>query len=93
MTTTYREICGTARGLRAHQVSGEPPCGTCAHAEAMRLLALEAIPRRPSPAPPNARPPGLPPITTPQEAQINRHVLLEEYDALDADETTEQGQE
>lgn len=86
--TTHRDICGTAQGLRAHQASGEPPCGTCAYAEAMRLLALEAIPRRPSPAPPNAHPPGLPPIT-PHEAQINRRVLLKESDALDDDEGQE----
>lgn len=75
--TTYREGCGTVRGLRLHQAAGERPCSECARGEALRLLELERIPTRP---PRDAF--GFPPIT-PAQAAAHRRVLADAIGALD----------
>lgn len=46
MATTYRDACGTLRGMIAHQSAGEEACGWCAHAEAAARLSAEAGPSR-----------------------------------------------
>ena len=45
--TTFRETCGTLRGMLAHQAAGEAPCGWCAQAEQVARLTAEAL--RPTP--------------------------------------------
>lgn len=44
---TCRQSCGTLDGILAHQAADEPPCGFCAHAEAVARLAAEGVPERP----------------------------------------------
>jgi hypothetical protein len=50
MATTYRECCGSLRGMIAHQSAGERPCGWCVQAETATRLAAEAVTWRPPPA-------------------------------------------
>lgn len=50
MSTTYRDCCGTLRGMIAHQAAGERPCGWCVQAETAARLSAEAVTWRPSPA-------------------------------------------
>lgn len=67
--TTFRETCGTLRGMLAHQAAGEAPCGWCAQAERAAALAAEAA--RPQPAGPSGR---FLPVTA-TEAEEHRRVL------------------
>jgi hypothetical protein len=68
MSTTYRDVCGSLRGMIAHQVAGERPCGWCAQAETAARLGAEAVTWRPAPAG------AFEPVTADQ-ATVNRAVL------------------
>ncbi|MGW0486194.1 hypothetical protein [Nonomuraea sp. NPDC003214] len=54
--TTYRDVCGTFDGLRAHQAHGEPACSACIAEESRQLLDAkllrEIVHFRPTPPPP-----------------------------------------
>lgn len=69
--TTYRESCGSHLGMRLHQTAGEPPCGTCATAEAWRRIYPETVPQRPPPRPEDAAY-----AFTEQETAAHRQELL-----------------
>lgn len=77
--TTFREVCGTLRGMLAHQAAGESPCGWCAQAERAAHFAAEA--RRPVPP---ALVGGFLPVTA-EEASVNRAVLEAEVAAFEQD--------
>lgn len=77
--TTFREVCGTLRGMLAHQAAGEAPCGWCAQAERAASLAAEAC--RPVPPVPVG---GFLPVTE-EEASVNRAVLEAEVAAFERD--------
>ena len=74
MSTTYRDTCGSLRGMIAHQSAGENPCGWCVTAEAAARLSAEAITWRP---PPVGR---LEPVSR-EQAAINAAVLDDEAKA------------
>jgi hypothetical protein len=76
MATTYRDSCGSLRGMIDHQSAGEEPCGWCASAEMTARLSAEAITRRPA----NAG--GLEPVSE-EQARINAAVLLVEVEAYE----------
>lgn len=70
--TQYREGCGTHLGRRLHQANQERLCSLCLEDEAIRRLLLEAIPQRPTPAPPEY------PEITPEQAEANADLLRKE---------------
>jgi hypothetical protein len=74
MATTYRDCCGTLRGMVAHQSAGEHPCGWCVRAETAARLEAEAVTWRPAPAG------AFEPVTADQ-ATVNRAVLEAALDA------------
>jgi hypothetical protein len=63
-----RPACGTVRGLQSHQAAGERACGECLYADAVRRIAAEGVPARPTP------PGWLAPVTAGQ-ARENAAVL------------------
>ena len=71
MKTTYRDDCGSLRGMIAHQAAGEQPCGWCRQAETAARLAAEAVTWRPDAA-------GLPGPVTGEQAAANRAALAAE---------------
>jgi hypothetical protein len=71
-----RESCGTPAGLLAHQSAGEKPCGTCALEDAVRRIAAEGVPSRPTAAG------WLAPVARAQAA-ANAAVLLAEVEEFD----------
>jgi hypothetical protein len=77
--TTYRDVCGTLRGMIAHQSAGEDPCGWCRQAETAARLAAEAVTWRPSPADPLIEP------VSREQAAINAASLVAELDAFEAE--------
>lgn len=74
--TTYRDVCGTLRGMIAHQSAGEDPCGWCRGAEAVARLSAEGVPS------------GLPaanvmePVSG-ERAAVNRFVLAAEVEEFE----------
>lgn len=76
MAATYRESCGTVRGMIGHQAAGEEPCGWCVQAEAVARLASEAVTRRP------VRFDALEPISE-ERARANAAALDAEVEAYD----------
>jgi hypothetical protein len=76
---TFRETCGTLRGMLAHQAAGESPCGWCAQAEQAARLTAEAM--HPVPPVPVG---GFMPVTE-EEASVNRAVLEAEVAAFELD--------
>lgn len=77
--TTYRDSCGSLRGMIDHQSAGEEACGWCISAEASARLSAESITWHPSPG-------GmiLEPVSETQ-AQLNRAVLDTEVEAYERD--------
>jgi hypothetical protein len=74
--TTYRDCCGSLRGMIAHQSAGERPCGWCIQAETAARLAAEGVTWRPSPA-------GALDSVSSEQAAVNRIVLaaaIEEFE-------------
>ena len=84
--TTYRDCCGTLRGMIAHQAAGEAPCGWCRQAENTARLAAEGITWRPTPAstviPHAATEDRLEPVTAAQAA-VNAAVLAAELETFE----------
>lgn len=78
MSTTYRDCCGSLRGMIAHQSAGEKPCGWCAQAETAARLSAEAVTWKPVPAG------AFEPVSADQ-ATANRAVLAAEVEAYDRD--------
>ena len=74
MAATYRDCCGSLRGMIAHQSAGEKPCGWCAQAETAARLAAEAVTWKP------ARAGALEPVSS-EQAAVNRAVLAAEIEA------------
>lgn len=74
--TTYRDCCGTLRGMIAHQSVGEDPCGWCAQAETAARLAAEAVTWRPVPAG------AFEPVSSDQ-ATVNRAILAAEVEKFE----------
>lgn len=74
---TYRESCGSVRGVLDHQAARERLCGFCAQAEAVARAAAEGVPERPPP-----RPDGLAPVTARQQS-VHRNVLLAALDGFE----------
>jgi hypothetical protein len=85
--TTFREVCGTLRGMLAHQAAGESPCGWCAQAERAARLAAEALQLTP-PAPVG----GFLPVTE-EEASVHREVLETEVAAFERDHLEDAGRD
>jgi hypothetical protein len=77
---TYRDCCGTLRGMIAHQTAGEAPCGWCVQAEAVARLATEGFHRYPD-SPGQA---AAVPSVTASQAKANRKLLAEELDIFEA---------
>ena len=76
MSTVYRDVCGTLRGMVAHQAAAEEPCGWCAHAETAARLSAESVTWH---AP---RPDPLKPVS-PERAAVNRAVLAAEVEEFE----------
>jgi hypothetical protein len=74
--TTYRDVCGSLRGMIAHQSAGEDPCGWCAQAETAARLAAEAVTWKP------ARADALGPVTS-EQAAVNRAILAAEAEEFE----------
>jgi hypothetical protein len=73
---TYRDSCGSLRGMIAHQSAGETPCGWCVQAETTARLTAEAVTRRPE------RPDLLEPVTA-EQATANAAMLAAEVEAYE----------
>lgn len=76
MSTTYRDCCGSLRGMVAHQSAGEEPCGWCRGAEAVARIGAEAIPS------------GMPAVNSlepvsPERAAVNARVLAAEVEEFE----------
>jgi hypothetical protein len=74
--TTYRDVCGSLRGMIAHQGTGEDPCGWCLQAETAARLGAEAVTWK---AP---RPDSLEPVSS-EQATANRAVLAAEVEEFE----------
>ena len=74
--TTYRDCCGTLRGMIAHQSAAEQPCGWCAQAETAARLAAEAVTWRPDRA-------WFSEPVSAEQATENRAVLAAEAEAFE----------
>lgn len=76
MSTTYRDSCGSLRGMIAHQSAGERPCGWCTAAETAVRLSAEAVTWKPVPA-------GAFDPVTPEQAKANADLLAAEVEAFE----------
>ena len=76
MSAVYRDVCGSLRGMIAHQSAGEEPCGWCVQAETAARLAAEAVTWKPS------RPDSLEPVSS-EQAAVNRAVLAAEAEEFE----------
>lgn len=74
--TTYRQICGSLRGMIAHQSAGEQPCGWCLQGETAARLAAEA-------APTGLRAANVLEPVSPEQAAVNARVLAAEVEEFE----------
>jgi hypothetical protein len=74
--TTYRDVCGTLRGMIAHQSADEDPCGWCAQAETAARLGAEAVTWKP------VRPSALEPVSS-EQAAVNAAILAAEVEEFE----------
>jgi hypothetical protein len=81
--TTYRDVCGSLRGMIAHQSAGERPCGWCAQAENATRLAAEAVTWPSFSGMPSPSSAPLKPVSA-EEAAFHLASLAAEVDAYEA---------